>query len=172
MACIFKLTLVGFMMIPATLVGGEPTVPEHFKALSPLVGKTWVGSFPGGASDTQKFEWLYNGKFLRNTHWVKNAGGDVVYEGETVFAWDHKKKTVVWWYWNTTGGHMTGTLWEEDGAYMFEGENNAPDGQTAKARGAYLIGKDSWTSVQYFWKDGAWQKQGEVVFKTVDPSGG
>jgi len=144
----------------------EPEIPHYFQFLKPLIGKTWVAPFPGGGgSDTQVFEWVYEGKFLRNTHFVKDAEGKTVYEGETIFAWDYKKKAVVWWYWNTTGGHMVGTMWEEDGVQIFEGENNAPAGQTAKARGAFKIKEGSWTSIQYFWKDGAWAKQGEMIFK-------
>lgn len=156
-----------FILLSAYGFSTEPAIPEHFKSFAPLIGKQWVAQFPGGGSDTQMFEWVYEGKFLRNSHFVKNAEGKKVYEGETIFAWDFKEKKVAWWYWNTTGGHIIGIMWPEDGKLIFEGENNAPGGQTSKVRGAFLMSKDTWTSVQYFWKDGAWVKQGEMSFKAL-----
>jgi hypothetical protein len=64
---------------------------EHLAPLAALVGTSWVGEFPGGCmTDTQEFEWMLGRKFLRNVHRVANAEGAVVYEGETIFGWDHR----------------------------------------------------------------------------------
>ena len=65
--------------------------PGHLDALKPLIGRDWSAPLPGGqVTDTQRFEWMYGNRFIRNTHWVKTPNGDVVYEGETVYAWDSR----------------------------------------------------------------------------------
>ena len=91
-------------------------IPEHFLPFEALVGGAWLGTFPDGKlTDRQVFEWIYDGKFLRNTHAVLGAGGKAVYEGETIYAWDHAKERVAWWYFNTTGGTWTSTSLFHDG---------------------------------------------------------
>ncbi len=141
-------------------------IPEHFAPLASLVQHDWVTLFPDGkTSDTQRFEWIYSGKFMRNTHWVKNAEGKVIYEGETIYAWDFQAKRVAWFYFNTTGGHLVGHLEEADGRMMIYGVNNSPDGQTSEVKGAWIIRADSYDSVSYFKKDGEWVEQMTVTFK-------
>ena len=154
-----------------TIHAGEGTkldLPEYFKPFAPLVGSTWVADFPsGGMVDTHTYEWVYGGKFLRNIHHVSDSANKVVYQGETIFGWDHKQKKIVWWYWNQTGGHLTGTLTFEGGKYVIDGINNAPgdQNQTDKVRGEMTIGKDGWQSSQFFWKDGQWELQFVMDFK-------
>ena len=100
------------LLILVLSLGTPLLAAEINKALepfAPLVGTSWVATFPNGASDEQKFEWLYDGRFLRNTHEVKSPEGAVVYAGETIYAVD-TDGTIGWWYWNTTGGYMTGTV--------------------------------------------------------------
>ncbi len=106
----------------------QPSQPLGQLAIfSPLVGRDWVAEFPGNnVTDTQRFEWVLGARFLRNVHHVR-AGGKVVYEGETIYAWDQRAQRIVWWYWNSTGGYVTGTIAiREDGAIATEGENHGP----------------------------------------------
>src|SRR4051794_5495167 len=71
------------------------------EVFAPLVGGEWVADFPGGqVTDTQRFEWAFNRQFVRNVHEVR-AGGQVVYSGETMYAWDERASRIVWWYWNS-----------------------------------------------------------------------
>jgi hypothetical protein len=159
------LTLV---LTPLTLgpALGAEEIPEHvppaLRPFAPLVGTPWLGRFPDGALiDEQRFEWVYGGRFLRNTHRVRNAAGEVVYEGETIIAWDPSNDRIAWWYWNTTGGHITGTMVETEQGWISEGENHAPSGQTPRVRGAMVdITSVSWESVQYFERDGEWIEHG------------
>ncbi len=165
---IFRLLPLLFM---GCLMAGGPEpleLPPHFKPFAPLVGKTWVGVFPDGkTTDTQIFEWVYAGKFLRNTHHVTNEGR-IIYRGETIFAWDRKNEQIVWWYWNDTGGYIIGTLRTGDDKMIVEGENNGPEGQTGKVMGDLSIGDGSWEASQYFFKEGSWHKQFTMTFKPAD----
>jgi hypothetical protein len=62
--------------------------PDKLDSLAPLIGRDWTAPLPNGnLTDTQRFEWMYGKKFVRNTHFVKTTKGEVVYEGETVYAW-------------------------------------------------------------------------------------
>ena len=85
---------------PAASAG---TAPGRLDAFAPLIGRDWTAPLPkGNLTDTQRFEWVYGKKFIRNTHAVKTANGEVVYEGETVYAWDSRSGRIVWWYWNAS----------------------------------------------------------------------
>jgi hypothetical protein len=148
--------------IGQTLCPARSTFPWRCARSPRWWGTQWIGRFPDGdLTDEQRFEWVYGGRFLRNTHRVRNAAGDVVYEGETIFAWDPSNDRIAWWYWNTTGGHITGTMVETEQGWISEGENHAPSGQTPRVRGAMVdITSVSWESVQYFERDGEWIEHG------------
>ena len=156
------------LLLPCLVLGANDGVPiPELQPFAPLVGRVWVGEFPDGkAFDEQEFSWVYGGRFLRNTHKVKTPDGAVVYEGETVYAWDPKQETIVWWYWNTTGGHIVGTMKKEGEGWLFEGENHAPPPQPDKVRGLFrLTAPDEWQSVQYFPSEGGWKERFTITFR-------
>jgi hypothetical protein len=115
--------------------------------LAPLVGGDWRAPLPGGQlTDTQHFEWMYDQMFLRSTHHVDSADGKTVYKGETVYGWDARAHQIVWWYWNETGGYLTGTLTANpDGSLLLEGENHGPANQLDRTRQTIRIASASWT---------------------------
>lgn len=118
--------------------------------------------------DEQRFEWVYGGKFVRNPHWVKDASGKVVYEGETIYAFDPREQRLVWWYWNATGGFILGTA-EWSGAHAeFVGENHAPGTQTERVRSTADLGDGEWKSTGWFWKDGVWVEQGKRTYRRIE----
>jgi hypothetical protein len=104
------------MSLSASLdLPAQTPVPEHFRPMEFLVGSCWIGAFPDGKStDEHCFEWMFDGKFIREHHVVRGTAEP--YGGETVFAWDAEKEQLVFWYWNTQGGFSTGT-----GEYTGEG---------------------------------------------------
>jgi len=68
-----------------------------------------VGAFPGGkATDEHCFEWVYDRKFIRDRHVVRN--GEAPYAGETLYGWDPKAKRLAFWYWNSEGEVLLGTV--------------------------------------------------------------
>jgi hypothetical protein len=133
---------------------------------SPLVGRDWIAQFPGNdVTDAQRFEWAIGARFLRNTHQVR-AGGKVVYEGETIYAWDHRAQRIVWWYWNSTGGYVVGTIAiREDGSLVAEGENRGAADQLDRVRTVMRIGTDQWTSAGAQERDGKWTEQPPRMYR-------
>src|SRR5919106_2534786 len=96
------------------------TVPESnpLAAFSFLAGSCWQGTFPQKtATDEHCFEWLHDGKFLRDTHTVRGAAKP--YSGETTYAWDPKEKRIVYWYIASNGSHSTGTATADGETIVF-----------------------------------------------------
>jgi hypothetical protein len=96
------------------------TPPSPFQPLEFLVGHCWTGTFPGGKkTDTHCFEWMMDGKFIRDRHTVR---GGAPYEGETIWAFDPKQKKVVYHYFASDGAISSGTLNLENGDMVFPEE--------------------------------------------------
>jgi hypothetical protein len=135
---------------------------------SPLVGREWVSAFPGNdVTDTQRFEWALGARFLRNVHHVR-SGGKVLYEGETIYAWDQRAQRIVWWYWNSTGGYVVGTVaLREDGALVVEGENHGAADQADRVRTVIRIGAEQWTSAGAQQRAGKWTEQPPRIYRPV-----
>jgi hypothetical protein len=91
----------------------------HLAPLQPLVGKTWRGVFPESKPDkpvvdVSRFEAALNGQAVRNLHSIN----DGEYGGETLIVWDQEKKSLVFYYFTTTGFYTTGTMRAEDGGMV------------------------------------------------------
>ena len=143
---------------PAPPVG---TAPGKLDAFAPLIGRDWIAPLPkGNVTDTQRFEWMYGKKFIRNTHAVKTAKGEIVYEGETVYAWDARSSRIVWWYWNASGGYLEGTASiGGDGTINTEGQNHGNPNQLDRTRSTIRITGDAWTFTPSYEKDGVWNSE-------------
>jgi uncharacterized protein YndB with AHSA1/START domain len=130
-------------------------------AFAPLVGRDWTAPLPkGNLTDTQRFEWIYGKKFIRNSHAVKTAKGEVVYEGETVYAWDARAGRIVWWYWNASGGYLEGTASiGDDGTIITEGQNHGGANQLDRTRSTMRITADAWTFAPSYEKDRVWNSE-------------
>ena len=86
----------------------QPKTPD-FRPLEFLVGSCWVGTFPDGkATDQHCFEWVFDRKFIRDRHVVRNGKGP--YSGETIYGWDPEKKRLGFWYWNSEGDVILGAV--------------------------------------------------------------
>jgi hypothetical protein len=142
---------------------------EKLKLFEPLIGKNLVATITGTEmTDTQEFSWVYGGKFVRNIHYIQGPTGDRFYEGETMFGVDPESGEIVWWYWNSSGGYITGTWVEEsEGTFVFEGKNHSNDpNQPKRTRGvAQNISAEGFTMTQYFWQNDTWVKRLTFDFK-------
>lgn len=110
---------------------------------------------------------MVDGKFLRNVHRVSDEQGRVVYEGETVYGWDPAAKQFRWWYFNSTGGWIDGTVAvEKDGTLVFDGDNHGGPGQTARVRSsASFDAQGKLHAKTWFAKDGDWKLERELVYE-------
>lgn len=135
--------------------------PNKLDAFSPLIGRDWISPLPkGNLTDTQRFEWMYGKKFVRNTHEVKTEKGQVVYEGETIYAWDARAGRIVWWYWNASGGYLEGTASiGAGGTITVEGQNHGAANQLDRTRSTMRITADAWTFTPSYEQDGVWHNE-------------
>jgi hypothetical protein len=143
---------------PATSAG---TAAGKLNAFAPLIGRDWTAPLPNGnLTDTQRFAWMYGKNFIRNPHAVKNAKGEVVYEGETVYAWDARNGRIVWWYWNASGGYLEGTASiGADGTILTEGDNHGGANQLDRTRSTMRITADAWTFAPSYEQDRVWNSE-------------
>lgn len=161
------------LLLGSPLFAGDApeAAPAALRPFAPLVGTKWVAPSPNGkTTDEQKFEWLFDGRFLRNQHAVRDEKGATIYEGETIYAWDPLTEKVVWWSWNATGGHIVGTITPAAGGWIAEGVSHAAKAQSPRVRGAVrAITPQSWELVQYADRDGAWVEQPAITYRAVPP---
>jgi hypothetical protein len=154
--------LCATILLCLTLAAQEkPATPGKLDAFAPLIGRDWIAPMPNGQlTDTQRFDWVYGRKFIRNTHAVKTAKGDVVYEGETIYAWDARAGRIVWWYWNVGGSYLEGTASiGPDGSILTEGQNHGDAKQLDRTRSTIRITGNTWTFTPSYAKDGVWHNE-------------
>jgi hypothetical protein len=164
--------LAAMVLVLGACASGSSSAPSYafepvpvLARFAPLVGGTWTAELNAEATDEQTYVWLYGGKFLRNAHRVTNRKGEVVYEGETIYAFDARGQGLVWWYWNSTGGHIVGTGAWNGARCEFEGENHAGPDQTERVKARIEVGAGELVRTSWFWKDGAWVDQGTRTYR-------
>lgn len=91
------------LLASGTAAGNDdPMAPLAF-----LAGHCWSTRFEDGKqTDTHCYEWMHDGKQLRDRHVV--LGNDPVYRGETIYAWHGGRKRIEYRYWNSQGGQSDG----------------------------------------------------------------
>jgi hypothetical protein len=89
-------------------LGAQQEPKPDFKPLEFLVGRCWTGPFAGSNKvDEHCFEWVFDKKFIRDRHIVR---GTPDYKGETIYGWDPIAKKLSYWYWNSEGLVIVGTV--------------------------------------------------------------
>lgn len=134
-------TATAALFLAAAALPCAPVVAQAARSGNPLqpfaylVGSCWRGTFPGrSVTDEHCFEWLHEGRFLRDRHVVR--GDSVPYSGETTYAWDAKTNTIVYWYIASHGSYSTGTAEVEDDAIVFP-ETNVSGGRTREFKNVW-----------------------------------
>ena len=154
------------VLIAVALAAQAPAMREPLRPLEFLVGSCWTGTFPGRtATDTHCFESMFGGKFVRDRHVVR--GGKEPHEGETVYAWDPRRKQVVYTYWASDGGISTGTMEQVADGLVFP-ESYEGDGGGVRMRNLWTItGRDSYEVVVSQWKDEGWREMWRMTMRRV-----
>ena len=160
--------LLAFAAAATCAAGAEPD--PNLKALLPLVGKTWRGTFSSSTPakpvvDVHRFELVLGGKAVRSSHSIND--GD--YGGEALFTFDAEKKAIVYTYVTTGGFYTTGTVEAEAGGFksreVVHGSASGPSEVEATSR----ILPDGRLHVKSrYLKDGKWA-DGHEIFYSVDP---
>ncbi len=133
----------------------QTTAPD-FRPLEFLVGDCWVGTFPDGkVTDEHCFEWVYERKFIRDRHVVRN--GQAPYAGETLYGWDPKEKRLAYWYWNSDGEMLVGTVEYRADSIVFPTEYTTDKGTVEMLATWTRTGPDSYRAATSQRAGDAWK---------------
>jgi hypothetical protein len=129
-------------------------IPEQFKAFYFLIGD-WVGTFADGkTTDYQHFEWLHDGKFIKNHHHSTGERGG--HAGDSIYALDPQRKVVTFWYWDNSGGISQGDFKVEGEALQAEQDYRGE--QNYKIRSIWKpLGPNDYEAQQFIWQEGEWR---------------
>lgn len=135
-------------------VRAEPV--DGLKPMAFLAGHCWKGAFADGKqTDEHCFQWMYDGKALRDTHTVR-APGRPHYVGETTYYWDSVAKRVEYLYVENLGGVSRGTMQSAPGALIFPATEYVADGEAMTYRVRWTVVDDNvyeaWSEIKV--KDG------------------
>jgi len=125
---------------------------ESLQPMAFLAGHCWKGTMAEGKlSDEHCFEWLYEGKALRDRHVVR-APGRPDYQGETTYFWNSAAKKVEYLYIENAGGFSRGSVETEGTTLLFPSAQYTADGRTMNFRARWTRqGEDAyeaWSETQ------------------------
>lgn len=130
-----------------------PPPATGFALLEPYVGHCWIGTFPDGKqTDEHCFDWMFDHKFVRDRHVVRN--GAAPYEGETIYSWDAKRRRVAYSYYNSEGQVISGVVESVHGALVFPGQYFSPQGMV-QTRAVWSAPQDDHYTIAQSQKSGA-----------------
>jgi hypothetical protein len=123
----------------ATMAAPDPA----YQPLGFLAGHCWKGTFPDGKqSDEHCFAWIYDGKFLRDTHTVRGDGhADML--GESIYFWDSSAKQLEYLYIESQGGFSRGAVGTDGDALVFPPTSYVEDGVTQTYRSRWQRAGDA-----------------------------
>jgi hypothetical protein len=160
--------LLVVLLLVASPAWSEPAVRTELQPLQFLVGHCWSTSFPNGTTtDTHCFEPSLDGRIVRDQHVVRSGGKP--YAGETVYAWDPRRKQIVYTYWASDGALSTGAVEADSAGNLVFQENYASDDDELVLRSVWTRrGEDGFeTHVTQQLKDGKWQEAWRRQFRRV-----
>ena len=94
-------------------VAAAQAPPQPVDVFAGLAGSCWrtLVDGKGPDTDTHCFEAAVGGKMVTDTHKVRNAKGEVVYEGVSVYLLDKPSGTLKYEYFYSSGGKLIGYGW-------------------------------------------------------------
>jgi hypothetical protein len=126
-----KRLLLAALLVPLA-AAAEPDAA--FAPLAFLAGHCWKGTFPDGKqTDEHCFSWLYEGRFLRDTHTVR-ATGRPDYVGESTYFFDTSAKRLEYLYIENKGGFSRGLVSTDGEALVFPATAFVSAGKTQHYR--------------------------------------
>jgi hypothetical protein len=147
-----------------------PSLDKHLEPLRPFL-KTWKGTFKDSKPDkptvdVTRWERALNGRAVRSLHSI-NGG---IYGGETMFIWDEKKQSIVYYYFTTEGYMTTGTMTIKDGKVITSEQVAGDAGGVTEVRATCELQPDGGFHVKAeYLKNGEWAPGHEVTYRE-DPS--
>lgn len=151
------LTGLTLAALAPALAGAEPI--EALRPMAFLAGHCWKGAFADGKrTDEHCFEWMYDGKFLRDRHVVRTPGRPD-YGGESIYYWDSETRQINYLYLENLGGLSRGTAEAAADGLVFPPARYVEGGQALTYRSRWtrldpatyeahneIQGKDGWVT--------------------------
>jgi len=152
------------LSISVATAAAAPVSPNPLQPLAFLAGSCWAGDFPNGVGvDTHCFEWVYDGKFVRDRHVLRGKKPD--YSGETIYAWMPEQKQIAFWYWSSDGDIEQGVVQPvADGLEFPEHHLVAPKEMTMRARWRRLDA-DRYETIEEQKDGGEWKTMWKVEYR-------
>ncbi|HEU5179180.1 MAG TPA: hypothetical protein VFW45_00185 [Candidatus Polarisedimenticolia bacterium] len=174
---IFTVAWIGMCLLPVTQAQEKEEPEERVELpglawLADLAGSCWTGSTrEGKVKDTQCYGTQY-GRFLRGTIQLGNPDDDPgrsPYEGDSVWAWDPKKKKISFYYWSSAGtfGVSDGLV---DGEMIRFPDPPRLDARQPPTRSTWIrLDGNSYKVIREKKIKGAWKETDSVVYTRVIP---
>lgn len=159
-----------FTALTAHAAGESPRA--ELQPLAFLAGHCWQGTFPNSkVTDRHCFTWVYGGKFLRDQHAVHRGDGRPDDLGETVYFWDPKAGQLQYFYIESDGGFIRGTVAPAGAILKFPESVYVDDGSEQRVRSQWQPAGDAYDVLTELRKGDAWVPAFSVHMKLVGASG-
>jgi hypothetical protein len=157
--------------------GAHADVSSPYLPMAFLAGHCWKGALPAQGKSKQTdehcFAWIYDGRFLRDRHVVRDEAGHTTYQGETTYYWDASEKTIGYIYIEDQGGHSLGSVQPETDALDFPATDLVDNGHTQTYRTRWQrAGEDAYDVVTEFKTKDGWTKAWAVHMQKATPTPG
>ena len=132
--------------------------PDPYQPLAFLIGHCWKGTFAGDAHTTDEhcFSRIYGGRFVRDEHVVHREGRPDAF-GESIYVWDSAAGQLVYFYIESAGGFLRGTVTAEDRALVFPAAGFVEKGESTNVRSRWQrSGDDAYDVVTEFQVKDRW----------------
>ncbi len=165
----WSLVLTALLACGTSSATDDPLAPLAF-----LAGHCWTTTLGDGhRTDTHCYEWMHDGKQLRDRHVV--LGRDPAYRGETIFAWHGGRKRIEYRYWNSEGGQSDGHVEVgPDGTIRFLDDHFVePNGATYDFASEMVRPDEAhYRMTVRNLDDGKWREISTLVFERREPQAG
>jgi hypothetical protein len=147
--------------LPAPAAGpaaAPPPAADPYQPLAFLIGHCWKGTFAGDAAMTDEhcFSRVYGGRFVRDEHVVHREGRPDAF-GESIYLWDSVAGQLEYFYIESAGGFIRGTVTVEDGALVFPAAGFIEKGGATNVRSRWQrAGDDAYDVVTEFQVKDRW----------------
>jgi hypothetical protein len=155
------------LYLPALALADVALVPaEPFKAMVFLAGHCWKGNFPGKAqTDEHCFEWVYDGRFLRDRHVVHDEGHPDTL-GETTYYWDAAAAQIQYLYIESQGGFSRGAVVVSDDGLVFPPTTYVEQGKEQVYRSQWKRdGDEAYEAISEFKTRDGWTTAWKVTMR-------
>ena len=135
---VLRLIVLGLVAQGGLAVAQAPA-QQPAAVFAGLTGSCWRSQMDATTTDTHCFEAAVGGKMVADTHKVRNAAGEVVYEGVSVYLLDKASGKLAYEYFYSAPGRLKGYGWREGEEIRFTSKPDA-----AKPDIVWKLGADAY----------------------------